>query len=265
MSRSSAIHRIRIALEHRGSPRREMMLGVTFAALAGFAASYTLLQFGLTRMAIRYPTAVTFAYLTFLAYLWFWLRRHALRPRSAPRSRKSSLDLSDLDVVDIPFSFSGPSYDTVGFGQGGGFSGGGGGADWSVDGPLTHLSAAPASSSSGDSADFGIDLGDGGWVLIPVAIAFLLVLAAALYVVYIAPVFLAELMLDAALAAGLYRRLRGIESRNWMVSAVRRTAVPALASAALLSGAGALMQAVYPEAASIGKVWIAATRPDSTR
>ena len=74
------------------------------------------------------------------------------------------------------------------------------------------------------------------------------------YVVYIAPALFAELLLDAGLAAGLYRRLASLERRSWLATALRRTAIPAASIAVLLGIGGQVMQAVYPEAVSIGRV-----------
>jgi hypothetical protein len=118
-------------------------------------------------------------------------------------------------------------------------------------------SASSAESSLGASKapGFDLDLGDGALVLIAAAVGAALALGAAIYVVYIAPVLFAELLLDAALAAGLYRRVRGIHGDHWVRSAVRRTIGPAIVAAVLLAVSGALMQSVYPGASSIGRVW----------
>jgi hypothetical protein len=87
------------------------------------------------------------------------------------------------------------------------------------------------------------------------------VVGAAIYVIYIAPVLFSEILLDAALAGGLYRRLRAVDGRSWWRSAIRRTIIPAAASALIVSIAGGIMQEVYPGASSIGMVWRAATNP----
>ena len=258
LSRSDAIADIQSAVQHRLSPRREMSLAVTFAALAGLATSVIALHLGMTAMAIRYPLAVAMAYLVFLGYLWVWLRRHGLRIRSDARTRQIDISPTDLDVVQLPFSLkTTPCFE---FGQGGGFAGGGGGSEWGNAAmvPLPNRTGAPVDAPKGSS--FDLDLDDGWWVLLVAGLAAALVLAAAIYTVFIAPALFAELLLDASLAAGLYRRLRGIEARAWWRSAIRRTLPAALISALILATAGAVMQSVYPDAASIGKVWQAATK-----
>ena len=66
---------------------------------------------------------------------------------------------------------------------------------------------------------------------------------------------LAELLFDAALSAGLYRRLRDVRGEHWLRTAVLRTAGPFAAVALLFSLAGGVMQSVVPEARSIGQVF----------
>ena len=103
--------------------------------------------------------------------------------------------------------------------------------------------------------DVDLDLGEGCfWIIIPIA-AIVGVVVAMFYVVYIAPVFLAEILVDALLLAGLYKRLKGVEPRHWLQSAVRRTLLPAVLATALFIAAGYLMGLVAPEARSIGEFW----------
>jgi len=80
-------------------------------------------------------------------------------------------------------------------------------------------------------------------------------LIASLYIIYIAPALLAEILVDGVLVAGLYRRVKHIEQRHWLRAAVRRTFLPALLCATLFAVAGYAMQKAFPEAHSIGDVW----------
>jgi len=238
-----------------------MTLGVIVAGVGGLLTSFVALHLGLTRMAVRYPLAVAVAYAIFLGYLWIWLRMHGIRIRSEARNRTIEISPSDLDVVAFPFRSDAPA--PFEFGQGGSFSGGGGGAEWgetaAPEAPAHAVAVAHVAKKAGASS--GIDLDDGAWVLFIAGIAAAAVLGAAIYVIYIAPVLFAEILLDAALAAGLYRRLRGVDARSWWRTAIRRTIVPAAGSALFVSVAGAVMQSVYPQASSIGMVWHAATNP----
>jgi len=265
VSRSRAIDSIRSAVEHRISARREMTLGVVVAGVTGLLTSFVALHLGLSRMSVRYPLAVAVAYLIFLGYLWIWLRTHGVRIRSEARSRTLDISPSDLDVVEFPFRFdSGATFE--GFGQGGGFSGGGGGAEWGdAAGEAPAHAAAVAQAGKKAGSGVSVDLGDGAWVLLVAGVAAALVVGAAIYVIYIAPVLFAEILLDAALAGGLYHRLRAVDGRSWWQSAIRRTIIPAAASALVVSIAGGIMQSVYPGASSIGMVWRAATSPHTSK
>jgi hypothetical protein len=103
--------------------------------------------------------------------------------------------------------------------------------------------------------DVDLDVGEGCfWIIVPI-VAVLGAVAAMFYVVYIAPVLLAEILVDALLLAGLYKRLKGIEPRHWLRSAVRRTLLPVLIATALFIAAGYLMGRIAPEARSIGEFW----------
>ena len=78
---------------------------------------------------------------------------------------------------------------------------------------------------------------------------------ASLYVVYIAPALLAEILVDGVLLSGLYRRVKRIEQRHWRRAAARQTLFPALLAVVFFGIAGYAMQAAVPEARSIGDVW----------
>lgn len=76
----------------------------------------------------------------------------------------------------------------------------------------------------------------------------------ALFLVWSAPVLFAGLLVDGALVAGLYRRLRRIDPRRWLETGVRRTWLPLVLTArfAALSGWG--LGAYAPGAATPGEV-----------
>jgi hypothetical protein len=90
--------------------------------------------------------------------------------------------------------------------------------------------------------------------MIPLLVAALAVGLAlsSLYVIYSAPTLFAELLLDGALAATLYRRLRGIETRHWVSTALRRTVLPFATTAVFVSVAGWGLHQFAPGAQSVG-------------
>lgn len=243
-----------------------MAIIVTITGIAGLASSFVMLKAGVTSMAWRYPLAVAIAYAVFLAALWVWLRQHRLFATRRRRRDWVQFDFGSVDVVDMPFSV-GPATpadapDFTGFGQGGGFAGGGGGSSWGGG----NTSVAPrvdASATSGHGGgggiDIGLDLDEGAWILVLIAIVALIALSIALYVVYIAPALFAELLLDVALSAGLYRQLLRIEGRHWLTSALRHTILPAALVGLLIGLLGSAMQDAYPDLHSIGPVLERAT------
>jgi hypothetical protein len=258
--RTRAIQSVRELLQRRTSPRAHMVVLATLTAACGFLSSFVLLRAGLHSMAIRYPIAVGLAYLVFIGLVALWLRRYRLRARVRPEGKGAHVD---LDVLDVPLDqlWSGvpePEVETSGFGGGGGFSGAGGGSAWG-EGPTSFSNVAHASLSHGASVDghgdFGdFDVGEGALWLIPVLIVGAIVLGGVIWVVYVAPILLAELLLDAGLSAGLYKRLMREERRSWLTTAVSTTWIPAFLVAVMLSVAGTIMHMVYPDATSIGIV-----------
>lgn len=230
----------------KSHPRLHASLILLLTGLAGFIASFALLRLGIEAMWLRYPVAILFAYGVFLVLLrvWLWLSR--------PRNWRL-----DIDVVDTTVEVVTEGADS-GFGGGGDFAGGGAGGCWQESVTSTHsvssIASTNSSGSTGFDFDFDIDLDD-AWILIPVLILLAAGVIAALYVVYIAPALLAEILLDGVLMAGLYKRVKSIEHQHWLRSAIRQTAVPAFVVVVFFTIAGFAMQMAAPDARSIGEFW----------
>ena len=224
--RNQEVQRQRFRLETFSQPRLQMMLIVALTGLGGFLASFSMLHLGVHSMALRYPLAVGAAYLVFLFLLWLWLR--------------TTRDDWDSEIDD-------PGID-VGRGRSGGSSGGNSGE-----------CGSPGSSGSGDSpglGDVAEAIGGADELALPfiaLAVAAVLLFATG-WIIYSAPLLFAELMVDGVLAASLYRRLKGLETRHWLETAFRRTAWPFAATALVFCLAGAFMHHLAPEARSIGGV-----------
>lgn len=259
--RKRAIERMRLQLTRDGWPRLLVSFLLALTGIAGFLVSTVLLHLGVTTMTVRYPLAVLSAYCVFLLLLRLWL---ALRRRTESHA-DPLYDIGDglSHVFNAGVRVAGDSATPAPtFGGVADFGGAGAGGSWG-DGAA---SIAPDSISGGGSSssmdwtpdlglDVDLDLGEGCfWIIIPI-VAIVGVLVAMFYVVYIAPVFLAEILVDALLLAGLYKRLKGVERRHWLRSAVRRTLLPAVLATALFIAAGYLMGLVAPEARSIGEFW----------
>lgn len=239
LHRHQEIQRIRGDLERGGFPRFQMLLLVTLTGGSGFASSYILLHVGLAEMWFRYLASFGVAYLMFLLLLWLWLRTSAGDYAEFPDFSGSSPSGS---------GGSGPCHSGAGGDLGSMHTGG------LVDSPHEVLSA------KGDS---GSALGDAFGTVAEAeefaAPLFVLVLAAAMVclaalMIYSAPTLFAELLVDGVLSASLYRRIRGLEARHWLETAVRRTAVPFAITAAIVSAFGWGMSLYAPEAHSIGDV-----------
>ena len=235
LTRAMAVERLRARLLVEGFPRIQMFILVSLTGLAGFGASVAMLGAGLETMALRYLLAMGVAYIVFLLLLFVWLHT-------------SAADYADMAL---------PNGGSGGSGTGGAtdFSGGGG----TFDGGGASANADFGTAESGIDAIIDKPLQVAAHAeegAIPVAVILLAVSIAlsSLFVIWSAPILFAEIMVDALLAAGLYRRLRLIDPRYWMGSAVRRTIVPFMLTTLAVAGAGWGMQAWEPEARSLGEV-----------
>jgi hypothetical protein len=242
VSRGRAIEQVRKRLSRESFPRTQMTLIVASTGGFGLLMSFVMLQVGMESMAIRYPTALSIAYLFFLFLIWLWLRTNAGEYLDAP-------DLTDL------LANRSPSDGIPGFRTGGGGDFGGGGATGSFDGSSDALNEGASSSwnAVGESVGSVFEAEELAIPLLAIALAIGIGFAS-LYVVYLAPVLFAEVLVDGALSYALLRHLRGHDSRHWLSSAFRRTVGPFAATAVFLIAAGAAMGAYAPAARSIGEV-----------
>jgi FtsH-binding integral membrane protein len=233
MQRQREINRVGRRLLDHGYPRVEMAFLVVVTGLAGFLASFALLHAGIQSMALRYPLAVGCAFIALLLQLWLWLRlRHDWRE-----------DLADA-AADLASGYSDkPS--GVG-GHGGTFDGGGASANFDVPGSDLLGSSVEAAANAEEAA---IPL----FALIGIAAVALSMVLLAFSLVSTAPFLFAELLVDGAMSATLYRRLRHLPRRHWTQAAVRRTVVPFLLTALLLGAVGFGMAWAVPGAHTVGE------------
>lgn len=206
-------------------------------------------------MWLRYPLAILLAYVAFLLLLRLWL---------AIQGYLSNLNFDA--PVDLPIASNSSSSATTSsdfsFGGGGDFGGGGAGGSWGESVSASTSSGSNGSGSAFDAISFDFDLEELGLLIIAV-VALLGGIVASLYVVYIAPVLLAEILVDGLLVGGLYKRVGNIQRNHWLQTAVRKTLVPALLCVLFSGVAGWALQATAPEAKSIGEVWNALTTDKS--
>lgn len=239
-SRKRLLERIRMLLERRGYPRLQMMLLVALTGGAGFLCSFALLSSGVHAMWLRYAISVSAAYLGFLLLLWLWLRTGAE-------------DYADLNADLLELIPEGGREDEPAY-EGGGGEFGGGAASGRFDDLLVESPASGASDGVSSAADAAGSVDDLAAIPLLVLVFVLGLLVASISVVYSAPLLFAELLLDGVLAATLYRRLKKLERRHWLQTAVRRTWLPFLVTAVVLALAGWGMSIYAPDALSIGDV-----------
>lgn len=255
--RRSRVAHVREMLLRRGMPRLQMSLILLLTGLVGFLVSFALLRAGVGRMWLRYPLAVIAAYAAFLLLLRLWLSYQRWAARRKSSSSSSDLDLPGVDGLAI--DLRGADAADAGFGGGGDFAGAGAGGSWET--PGIDGGAASESFSGGggsgllDSLDIGIDGDEGCLFVLALLLLILGGLLASVYVVYLAPALLAEILVDGLLVSGLYRRVKGPVSGDWLLGAVRRTLVPVLLTFACFVAAGFILQYLAPEARTIREVW----------
>jgi hypothetical protein len=245
-----------------------MSLILAATGAAGFVASFAMLHLGVWRMWIRYPLAVLFAYGVFIVLLRVWLFLHG----RAARGRVPDLDLHAADVAtDIALDsvdLARERLDT--FGGAGDFGGGGAGGGWG-DGLSAGLrQAAPAYDAGSASVGGGgggsgggdwlsgldFDLDSEGCVFFLLAVALVVAgVCASLYVVYAAPLLLAEILVEGVLLSGLYRGMKRAREGDWLGAALRRTWLPVLLTVVTFAAAGYLLGRAAPRARSIGEAW----------
>lgn len=260
--RKVSLESLKLYLEQQDYPRLQMTLMVVGTALAGMLASWVFMHMGIIHMGWRYGCSVICAYMAFLGLLRIWLHFEGRRIQVD----MGIVDAEDVvDLVDEASDIELPSF----------HGGGGGGGASSVDSSLETSPQAPmilsqpvpmtpqstvsggggGSGSGGGSFDFSLD-GDEAVVVILILAALAAALVAAFWIIYQAPTILADVALNGALSAGLYKRLKKVEEgENWVFSAFKRTALPFAVVGVLFAVAGHYMQAYAPEARSVGGVW----------
>jgi hypothetical protein len=257
-SREALLAELRAHVSRDWFPRLTVTLILALCAASAFLASFGMLGAGMDSMAARYGAAALVGYLMFLLLIRGWIRVH--RPAPVREDRSSVLDAADVPLdLDLPRGGGSPrvSPDLFARGRSGG---GGGGAAWDTQ-PLALADGGRVrggASGGGWWPEFDLDLDELWWLVLAAVLAFG-ALVAVLFVVYSAPVLLAEVALDAAIVTPVYRRLRRQDARYWAGTVLRRTWIPALVVIVFAAGCGYALQQAAPEARSIGGVWRALT------
>jgi hypothetical protein len=237
-------------LRNNGSPRLLMSMMLMTTIGSSFLSSVQMHEWGLKPL-VRYPLAVIVGWIVFLLLVGAWVMWQ--RWRNAPAEESNAASRSQLSrgsrsssdsrnggspSIDFPVGRSGGSW-----GGGGGGQFGGAGASESfaeashdvvvgeIGGSIFESSSASASGSGGLDLDLDLDVGEAGGFLLLVAAIVLVAFAvfgAAIYAVYNAPIFFAELLIDGGVGTWLYRRANVASRPDWMSTAIKRSAWPAV-------------------------------------
>ena len=220
-----------------------MFLLVSITSGAAFLTSYTLLHIlGLTSLWMRYFLVCVAAYGVFLLLLWLWLRTRLE-------------DFSDIgEISDLPGLSLGNSTSEI-LGSGGNFGGGGASGSFDEAPPVPaglglisegENPVVEALGTAGEAEEFALPL--------IVLILIVTVVLSAAFVVYSAPILFAELLVDSLLAAGLYKKMKTVDTQHWMTTAIKHTILPFVITTIVSVTAGYALQAFEPKANSIGDI-----------
>jgi hypothetical protein len=212
--KAKAKRALRRYFEKKRSPRFMLSLVILVTGLVGFGLSYGLLKAGLTGMWLRYPLSVLGSYAVFLGLIRLWVE-----------IEKRNIDPNDPEILEVLKNNVAPESDYR-------ESKDSGWLDW-LDIPS------------------GID-GDGFFPIVLIA-AVIGLLAILISIIGAAPVLIAEVFIDVALASLLYRHLRVAANEHWLGTAIRKTWGYVLGAALLLSIAGFCLDQMAPGADSAGK------------
>ena len=260
--------RIKRYLVQRFYTRFHMSLIMMGAGMAAMVSNWALLHWGVTKMWMRYPVAVTCSYLTFLAGVWLWIQYVEFRKDSA--NKNSSFDGTDISDLWVPSgNGSGSSLEmpSIVRGGGGSFDGGGAAGEWAeaassqafASDPSPGAISSPSSSSFKDAfSDFG-DLRDlDGEAAIVIGLALLLIASIFIvsgYILWFAPDILSEAIFGATLAGSLAGAVKREDNQGWVTGVIKKTwwpfAIVFFFAMVLALYAGSH----YPAAKTLREVW----------
>lgn len=205
---------LRRYFEKKRSPRVMLSLVILVTGLVGFGLSFGLLNAGMTAMWLRYPLAVLGSYVVFLGLIRLWVE-----------IEKHNIDPNDPAISEAMNNEEGPE----------------------------SVSRKSKDSNWLDWLDLpsGLD-GDGFFPILLIA-AVIGLLAILVSIIGAAPVLIAEVFIDVALASLLYRHLRIPANEHWLGTAIRKTGGYVFGAALLLSLAGFCLDQMAPGADSAGK------------
>ena len=263
-SRVPSKSRFAAALKRSYFVRFHMALILLATVVCGVLFSKVLLVLGVGEMRFRYPAAVAFSYLSFFLLIKLWLLYVSQTPSGDSGEPGRSI-LDAADILDLPVGSGSAGPGQVVFGGGSSGGGGAGGTFQAAAGvspePLGNAAGTAAqgggkaAETAGDALSSLGDLDKAAIVLFLFGLLVAVVVGVGAYLLYQAPDILTEAAFQAALATGLLRRARGIDSPHWSGSVFRATWVPFAAVTVLSFVFGMIAQSFYPEARTVVELY----------
>jgi hypothetical protein len=226
--------------------RWHMSLILAATVASGLLIDKAFLWMGFGSMGWRYALSVLGAYGFFflLVRMWIWYAAGVAVTVSLPDLAGDSIDVGLLDLG------GGGSKGEVGFtGFHGGDAGGGGASDL-YDMPVVSSGSRGGGGGGGGGLDLSIDLDDGFWILLVLAVLVIVVAACGGYLIWMAPEILPEVALECALGAGLVRQLKASEA-GWAGRLLWKTWIPLAIVMGVAYFAGAFIQGACPGATHV--------------
>ena len=239
--RNNQIKNFKNLINRNSYPRLEMLLLVVFTGFAGFLTSYSLLHLGLNTIWLRYLVSIGAAYIVFLALLGVWL---------SLKTNRNSVTLDGLDLapdIYFPNRTSKITTDIVS-GKGGDFGGGGASGDFSLGNEGEIIGEAFGAAAQAEEAAVPL------MVILALILGFFSIFIITFSLISSAPILFSELLVDGMLSASLYRRLKGIDHRHWLESAIKKTFWPFTFATLTFVVFGWTIEHFIPQAHSLGDI-----------
>ncbi|MEP7154499.1 MAG: hypothetical protein ABI905_01905 [Betaproteobacteria bacterium] len=255
--------------------RFHMSLILASSGFACMLGNWALLRADVHAMWVRYPIAISLAYLTFMAGVWLWLKY--VGNTCADGKKQSFVDGGNIVNGDLVPNFGGGGGGSVEIPDalrvgGGSFDGGGAGGGWTEANPVQAFAgngSPPAPSGSGFFGDAAKGIGDklGGFCdldgegIVLIVLALLLIFSVLLlsgYIIWFAPDILSEAVFGATLAGTLARTAKNNDEAGWVLGVVKKTWWP-FAIVFVVAMVFAVYAAInYPQASTFGSALAAA-------
>jgi hypothetical protein len=201
--------------------RFHMILILLGTILSGVIFSKILLVLGLDHIIARFIIVLIFAYVCFFILMKLWLH-YLTKPYRKSKIADNLVDAADA-ISSIPY-FSPASSTQNLSGYGGEFGGGGASGAWTEANGVAETASTVGETATEAAGEAVSGLADeGGIILIPLILFLIVLFGGGIYLIYEAPVIISEAAFELILATTLIKKVRSIDSPNWMGSVFRAT------------------------------------------